>query len=162
MNIQWIQDVVSVAGTVIIIGLGYLAKQKGLLGSFARKAEAIVDPAVQVVEDVTHNAKAVVVIHDVQAALSATTKQAQDAFVESLIQRYSAAAKVEIGALTQTQVGGLVAYVEGQIPASWKSVVTPALVQDAITAAQKITGDLAAEAGFQAIQAASAVIHQTA
>lgn len=156
---QTIQDGISVAGTLLVVGLGYLAKQKGWLGAWARGAERVVDPAVQVVEDVTHNAKAVVVIHDVQAALDATTKQAQDALVQSLVQRYAAAAKTEIASLTPTQIGGLVAYVQNQIPPSWKGVITTSVVQEAVSAAQQAVTQLASDASFQAVQQASAVIH---
>lgn len=159
MNIQWTQDAVSVAGTVIVIGLAYLAKQKGWIGAAARKAERVIDPAVQVVEDVTNGAKSAVVIHDVQSALAATTKQAQDALVQSLVQRYAAAAKSDIGALTSTQMGGLVSYVYDQIPPSWRSVVTKSVIGEASTAAQKEVDFLVADVGFQAVQKASAVIH---
>jgi len=159
MNIQWTQDAVSVAGTVIVVGLAYLAKQKGWIGAAARKAERVIDPAVQVVEDVTHNAKAVVVIHDVQSALAATTKQAQDALVQSLVMRYAAAAKSDIGALTTTQMGGLVSYVHDQIPPSWRNVVTESVIREAVTAAQQGIETLVTDVGFQAVQKASAVIH---
>ena len=160
MNGQWVQDGVSIAGTLAVLGLAWLAKQKGWIGKVAREAERVVDPAVNIVEDTVNGAKADVVIHDVKAALEATTKQAQDALVEALIQRYSAAAKTEVPNLTTTQLGGLVSYVESNIPASWQSLITPSVVQEAVKAAGAAVIDLATQEGFKAVQAASAVIHQ--
>lgn len=156
MNTQLTQNLISIIGTVIVLGLAYLAKQKGWLGSWARKTEAVVDPVVHVAEDVFANGHEAVVAHDYKHASIASDAARVATEVECLILQFAGAANKNVSQLTAPDLQNVIAYVLHSLSPIDLHKVTPKTVVDAHAKLVAAHNTLAADATFQAAQTAAA------
>lgn len=156
-------EIISGVVGVIVSIVSYFAhkwiKNNKAISTVVQDVTPIVQPAIDLVENMANGTKSTVMIHDLQKVLDATTKQAQESAIEALLLQFVSATETSISSLTSTQIGGAVAFVMKSIPPSWKGVVNPQMVNDVLDSLKEKVSSLKNDPGFVSIQAASQYTH---